>query len=211
MKRYKPIKKLQELTLSDLKGDQGMSDLTLKFKKERNKLLGAESRIVKLIDVDIDETAKYVTFIWLTEVTPKYPKNYEYGEVNIEGNKEIVNNRSKTYELKIRILDFFNWLGTYPNKIEITEKDIKDIFDISDIQVSSNDPSWQFQGFNYHMSTIDGSIYPTNIPDPIWGPRHNNGDGLLSKHLQGLINGIDFWKSPMASMLTKKLRDRNIL
>jgi len=212
MKRYKSIKqKFQELTLSDLSSDQGMSSLTTKFKKERNKLLGAESRIAKLIDVEIDETARYITFIWLTEVTPKYPDNYKYGEVDIEGDKEIELNRSKTYELKIRIMNFFDWLDTYPEKIEITENDIKDIFDVSDIKVSSNDPSWHWQGMNFYMSQIDGSIYPTKVPAPVWGPRHNTGDALLSKHLQSLINGIDFWKSPMASMLTKKLKQRKLI
>ena len=82
---------------------------------------------------------------------------------------------------------------------------------MSEIKVSSNDPSFQYQGLNYRLSSIDGSIYPTDIPDPVWGPRHNNGDGLIGKHLQGLINGMAFWKSPMASMLTKKLRKRKLL
>jgi hypothetical protein len=212
MKRYKPIKKLNELTLADLKGNQGMSDLTSRFRKERNKIMGSESTQAKLIDVEIDETAKYVTFVWLTIPTEKYPKNYKYKDVDIEGNKSIHLNRSKTYELKIRILDFFDWLETYPDKTEITVKDIKEIFEVSDIKVSSNDPSFQYQGQNYYLSSVfDGSIYPTNIPAPIWGPKHGNGDGLIGKHLQGLINGIKFWQNPMASMLTKRLKDRELL
>lgn len=202
----------EEIRLSDLKNNIGVSDLTDRFRKERNKLMKAESTQAKLIEVEIDETAKNVTFIWLTIPTDKYPKDYVYGEVDLEGNKSISTNRSKTYELKIRILDFFDWIDTYPDKTEITVKDIKDIFKISNIQISCNCVSYQYQGFNYQMSNVfDGSIYPTSIPDPVWGPKHNNGDGLLCKHLSSLIAGIGFWQNPMSSMLTKKLKDREIL
>ena len=215
MKRYKQLNKFSEaLRLSDLMKDAGVSAITKQFKRRRTGLIGAESKNAKLIDCEIDETAGHITFVWLTIVTPDYElygDNPQYGEVNIEGNKNIRKNRSKTYELKIRILGFFDWLDTYPDKDNITANDIKDIFDVSDIQVSSNDPSYQYQGFNWKISSVfDGSIYPTSIPDPIWGPRHND-DGLVSKHLSGLIAGIKFWQNPMASMLTKKLNQRGIL
>lgn len=222
MKRYKQlfenfiyVQKLEEnLRLSDLMKDAGISVLTKKFKKRRTKLIGGESKNAKLLDCEIDETANHVTFVWLTVVTPDielYGTDYVYGDVNIEGNKKIKRNKSKTYELKIRILKFLDWLDVFEGE-EITGKEIKEILDVSDIQVSSNDPSFQYHGFNYHLSSVfDGSIYPTKIPDPVWGPRHNNGDGIVSKHLSSLLSGISFWKNPMASMLTKKLRDRKLI
>jgi len=227
MKRYKPLFPLQNITeslrLSDLKKNVGMSDLTKGFANRRKSLVNSVVKdgkkkysptgTDKLIECEIDETANHITFIWLTEVTPDvelYGKDYEYGEVSIEGSKSLTRNKSKTYELKIRIMDFFSWLDTYPDKTEITRKDMKDILDVSDIKLSSNDPSFQFQGINYKLTQFDASIYPENRPDKVWGKRHND-DNLLTKHLNSILANIEFWKNPMSNMLTKKLKQRGLL
>lgn len=215
MKRYKQLTKFSEsLRLSDLMKDAGISALTKKFKKRRSGLLGAESRNAKLLDCEIDETKNHITFVWLTIVTPDhelYGDDPTYNEVRIEGSKALRKNRSKTYEMKIRILDFLDWLDTYPDKSTITTKDVKDILNISNIQVSCNCPMYQYQGANWKISSVfDGSIYPTSIPDPVWGPRHGD-NALVCKHLSSLLAGIRYWQNSMASMLTKKLKQRGLI
>jgi len=202
--------KLNEwINLSDLKQSMGMSDFTKKTRKQRNKEFGTENKKAKLIDVKLNEKEKYIDFYWLTEPTyPIYPKDYVYKNTNPKVNFKLEPDNSKTYTLIIRVIDFFEWLSTYPDKTEITEKDIKDIFDVSYIQVWSDDPSFHWQGMNYWISQLDGSIYPTKIKPKRWNsPKlHGDGNAFVSKHLGGLINNIRFWYNPMASMLTNRLR-----
>ena len=206
-------KLIEFVTLSDLMQDKGVSDLTMRFKQRRSGEYGAESNIAKLIDLELDEEDKSITFKWLTEPTYfEYPEDYDYQEVDTD-TKELERNPGKVYELWIKILDFFSWLDTEPDKSEIKSSDMKTIFDVSNVQVWSNDPSFWWQGISYWLTQLDGCIFPNNIAPQRWNAAHLHGDGnaFLNKHMQSLINGIKFWYGPMSQMLTKKLRDNDII
>lgn len=204
----------EEVFLSDLK-KFGMSALTQAFRKERNKLGKSENKTAKLINCMI--VNKDVMFNFLTESTfdnkEKFPKKYtQTKEVDPNSNFKLKQNRSKTYLLQIGIVDFMDWLDTYPDKKEVTTKDLKEILNISAIKVWSSDPSFHWQGMNYNMSQLDGSLHPTNIKPKVWNIRHGGDTEMfLSKHLGGLLNQISFFINPITSMLNKKLKDEGYL
>lgn len=200
---------LKEITLGDLQYKQTIAPTTMEFRKERNKLMGNEARNAKLIDVVLDQGGNNITFQFLTETTPKYPKNYKYKDVD-PNSLELKNNPSKTYELQIKVLKFFDWLDVFEGE-KITDKEIKEVLEVSDVQVFNTSPSFQFQSYNWNMSQLDASIYPTDIPSKVWAPERFKGEYFLDKHLYGLIQGLGFWHNPMASMLTKKLKDRGLI
>jgi hypothetical protein len=210
-------KLLQEfLTLKDLQNTSAVSSFTKRTRKERNEVMKTENYTAKLIDVELNEKENYVTFGFLTEATePIYPDDFIFGETNPEDNFEIDRNESKTYEMYIKILDFFTWLrDTRPEDAgDITRKDIKEVLEVSNIQLFSTSPSWHWQGINFWLSQLDGSIYPTDIEPKFWNREdlHGNDGAFLDKHLAGLLNQISFFLNPMASMLTKRLRDNNLL
>jgi len=200
------------LQLADLMKSQGMSDFTRPYRSERNRVTGIESNVAKLVDLELNQEDNSITFKWLTEPTDKYGPEAQFKQVD-PSTLAMGSNSSKTYDMDIKILNFFDWLDTYSNKTEITRKDMKDIFDVSYVQVWSNDPSFQYQGINYWLTQVDASIHPTNIAPKQWNNPglHGDGNAFLSKHLGGLINGIKFWYQPMASKLTKRLKDEGIL
>lgn len=201
------------VTLADLKNTASASGMTKRFRRIRNQDLGPENRDAKLIDCFIDEGEGSVTFAFLTEVTP-YPDDpdHTYSETDPEEDFQLVPDRSRTYEMQIKILDFLKWLKTHPDEKEITRDDIKEILDVSNIQVFSNAPSFHWQGMNAMLSQLDGSIHPTDIMPKFWNQDQYHGDNyFLDKHLYGLMRSIDFFEQQMASMLTKKLQDRGLI
>ncbi len=211
--------KLNEyLQLSDFKDTEATSDFTKNTISQRYNVVRSENVTSELLDCQIDTVEDHVTFIFLTEVTePIYPDNYEFGETDPENNFQIKKNPSKTYELYIRILDFMKILKeTRPDYMEdkkITRKEIKDVLETANIQVYNTSPSFHWQGINYWASQLDGSVYPTDIKPQRWNQPHLHGnDGaFLDKHLAGLFKSIDFWLNPMSSMLTKRMKNRNLL
>lgn len=209
-----PPHKLSEyLTLSDLKS-HGMSDFTRTHRRTRTRAQGDENRLATLVDVDVNEQEDHVTFYFLTEATTAiYPDDHTYGEVDPDRSFTITPNADRSYTLQIRILNFFEWLSTYPEKSEITRQDIVEVFDTAYVQVFSDAPSFHWQGVNYYASQLDASIYPTDIAPRVWNADHLHGSGpyVADKHLGGLLRHISFFEQQMASMLTRKLRDRGIL
>lgn len=200
------------VTFSDLNSPSNISSLTQRTRNERNRELGTENRMAKLVDVNIDTVEDHVTFIFKTKATtPIYPDDYQFGRVD-PNTLEIERNSDKQYELYFRILNFFEWLkGTKPDTKEITQQDVKDVININNVQVFSTSPSYQYQGFNFWMSQLDGSIYPTDIKPQRWDKIHGDGEAFLDKHLYGLVRQIGFFSNPMASMLTKRLKDRELI
>lgn len=200
------------LSLADLKNPEAVSDFTKNTRKQRNRAVGTENRTAKLIDLTIDTVEDHVTFIFLTEVTePIYKPGHEFGEVDPNSDFKIKRNPSKVYELHIRILDFFKWLNA--QKIDdrtLKSKDIKEILDVSNVQVFSTSPSLHWQGMNFNLSQVDASIYPTDIPPRHWDSYHGE-NYFLDKHLAGLLNQISFFENQMASMLTNRLQNRGLL
>lgn len=206
---------LQEyLTLSNLKASDVVSSFTKATRAQRNIAVGSENRTAKLLDVNIDTIQDHVTFIFKTTATlPIYPEDAVFKKTDIT-NFSLKRNPDKEYELYIRVLDFFKWLkGTKPDAEEITVKDIKDVLSVNNIQIFSTDPSYHWQGGNWFMSQLDASIYPTDIAPQHWNSATLHGDDpvITSKHLVGLIRQMGFFHNPMASMLNKRLKDRELI
>jgi hypothetical protein len=202
--------KLEEsLYFKDLVKSAGTSSLTKKFTKERQKIMGLESRIAKLIDCIIDKEDNSITFRFLTPATEKYPDNYVFKTVN-PVTKELEINASKLYTIEIKLLKFFDWLDTTPTGTSITRKDLKELFDTIEIQIWSDSPSWHYQGMNFNSSLIDGSIFPTNIAPKHWDKYHGEY-AFCDKHITGILNNQEFYFQIMGAMLTKKLRDLGYL
>jgi hypothetical protein len=205
--------RLQEfVTLSDLNTDQSISDFTSKTRKERNKALSTENKLAKLVDVILDTVKDYVTFVFHTgATTPIYRDDHKFKRTKPKDNHRLASNPEKRYEIYIRVLDFFSWLEAQDTgKAAITRKDIKEVLSISNIQVYSTSPSFHWQGMNYNLSILDGSVYPTDIEPQRWDKVHGD-DAFLDKHLYGLMRSIAFFENQMAAMLTKRLRSREII
>lgn len=208
------------ITIKDL-GDTGnISGLTQTWRKDRTRTMGGENTTAKIIDAFIEEGDNSVTFVFstpATELNGKPPNediestykfyNTPKGEVN-RNTFDIKKNQIKRYIIHIKILEFFDWLKTNPDLKEIKPKDIKEILEVSNVQVWSNSPSFHFQGFNYWLSQLDGSIYSTDIAPKRWNASNLHGDGqaFTDKHVYGLIRQMPFFENPMASLLTSKLK-----
>lgn len=190
----------ESLRLSDLMKSASMSAFTKKFAKETNKLMGNATNRAKLVQMKVNKKEDYVTFIWLTERTPKYKDNFHTMISNPNKNFEL--EQSNVYEIEIRFLDFFKLLDTRPNNDEITNKDIEDVLNNSDIKIWSDVPAFHWQGANYNLSLFDASIYPTNIAPKQWNKFHNE-DQLLDKHSASILNSIKFWIPQMRMMIKK--------
>jgi hypothetical protein len=215
MKRYNrntqwvSIKLEENLRFSDLY-KSGLSDLTNEFKKVRTKALGSESKNAKLVGLKVNRKSGWVQFNFVTRKTPYEDENHKYTRTIPEVGFKLVPDETNYYELKIRVLDFFKWLKTTPETSSrdlsaVTDKDIEDVLKVADIKVFCDCPSFHWQGFNYHLSTFNASIFPTKIKDKSWGKRHNNGDSLICKHLQGLLNNIHFYIPQMRQAVKKYL------
>jgi hypothetical protein len=215
--------KLQEWTLETLKAKDSISDFTMQFRKERNKIMGTENTTAKLVDCFLNELDDSITYVWTTPATEytsdkakqvlgstRYDKMKNAPRKRVQPlNLKLLNNSEDTYEIQLKILNFFSWLDTYPNKTEITSKDMKDILSVSDVQVFSSSPSFQYQAYNWNNSQVGTAIYPTNIAPKVWDKYNDNA--FLDKHLYGIIRNIDFWLNPMASMITKRLKEKGLL
>jgi hypothetical protein len=207
--------KLNEfVTLYDLRDKGNISQTTSYFRKRRNKIMGLENTTAKLIDCFINEADRSVTFAFLTTVTEDdelYGPDFEYKETDPKKGYPLTVNRSKTYEVQIKVLEFFDWMETHPNIDEITRKEVKEILQVSNIQVSSTSPSFNWQGFAYWLTQIDAAIYPQSIKPKQWDKIHGDGEAFIDKHVYGLLRSIDFFLNPMSSMLSKKLKARGLL
>lgn len=91
-----------------------------------------------------------------------------------------------------------------PTKLDL--KSVKAfLWTCDQMQLWSNSPSFHWQGFNFHLSQVNASIFPTNIPDTKW--RNIHGDvAALDKHLLDLMVHIRFFLNQMASSLLNKIR-----
>lgn len=209
---------LQEfVTLADLKDTDAMSSFTKNTRQQRNRAVKPENITAKLVDCQVDTVEDHVTFIFKTTATvPIYPDEYQFRKSDPERDHVLVRNTGKEYDLYIRILGFLEWLkGTRPDDdtSDITQPEVKEALNVANIQIYSTSPSFHWQGVNFWLSQLDGSIYPTDIAPQRWNASHLHGsDGaFVDKHIGGLLRQYQFFLGPMASMLTKKLRDREII
>ena len=208
--------KLNEfIKLSDLR-TQGMSDFTLNFRKQRNKVQGTENRLAKLLDFTVDEKEGWVMFSWLTDATTNaYDLDHPFMNTDPDNDFALVKNPSKLYTMQIKILDFFTHLSNLKadeDKI-ITRAEIKQILELANVQVWSDSPAYHWQGMNWAISQLDGSIHPTDIEPKRWNAPELHGDGqaFVSKDLGGLLAQMGFFLNQMAAMCTSRLKKRGLL
>ena len=204
------------VTLAALKNTASIDAFTKKHRDIRNQAVGTENLTAKLINCVYNEQQDCLTFIFkTTATTPIYPKNAKYKKVNPTLDFSLSNNPDKVYYSHIRILEFMKWLkDTRPDNLAdqpITWKEIKDVLEVAYVQVWDSCPAFHWQGSNYWLSQLDGSIFPTDIEPKVWNAPHLHGDGqnFLCKHLYGIIRQISFFGNQMASMASKELKRLN--
>jgi len=212
--------KLEEITIPDLRNvDQYTSSTTQKYKDIRKDFQGQGIKNTKLMDSQYIESTGSLRFIFLTESTET--KNKKSVDHSVAGEKKkqfdvgtdkLVDNPSKTYDMYLQLENVFpnssydgiSWLETY-NGEEVDEKMMKELLDVADVKLFSNDPSFQYQGFAYRLTQLDASINKEDRPDTFWRSKHGN-QGLLSKHFSQLLDSgtITVLLNNMTSMLIKQ-------
>ena len=206
------------LTFQNLNTKDAISPLTANARALRNKLVKPENFTAKLTNCEYDKEHDWVTFEFVTTATlPEYNKNYQFKKTLHTKDFELTQNTDKKYNVYIRILDFMRWLkDTRPDEMSnqpITWKDIKDVLDVAYVQVYCNCPSFHWQGINYWLSQLDGSMYPTDIAPKVWNSltRHGDSGAFLCKHSYGIIRSIAFFENQMTSKLNKTLTEQGLL
>jgi len=202
----------ESLRFSDLMKMASLSPFTRDYNKETNKLMGNPTNHTKLKSAKFNIKKDYVTFIWKTKRTPKYPKGHKmkaYDPIT----KSLV--PARQYTIEIRILDFFKLLNTSPT--DITNKDIEDVLKVADIQMFSSVPMFQFQGGNFNMTMFDASIYPEDRPPVYWnkvvskfGKTHDEKQ-FLDKHSAGVVNSISFYIPIMRQIIKSFMLKKGML
>ena len=85
---------------------------------------------------------------------------------------------------------------------------------MSEIEIDSSVPSWWWQSGAYYLQQLGGTIYKKPIKKPkFWNKPEYHGDGnmLLDKTTQSIINQMAFFRNLMASNLTKKLKEKGVI
>jgi len=184
---------------------QFISSKTMKWRRERNSVRGKESSVSKLGDYDI----KSHTATFMTE--PTYTCSAEAFE---NGKFKGSPSRESMYLMQVQFQDLekvmksrFQGRGERsPDKASwknVTLKMFRGMIREVDVKFDCSCLAFHWQGHRYNLSQIDSALFPTSIPDPIWGPRHN-GDGGLCKHLAGLTRSIRFF----APIILKEIKQK---
>jgi len=193
---------IEDISFKDLMQNKGISNFTKKFKKETDKLMGSASQHSKLVQAKVNRKRDYIDFYWVTERTPaeRYKDKFNLMRVTPSNWKL---QKDNLYTIQIRLFDVFKKLKE-TNPETINNKTIEDLLLNSKIQIWSDVPAFHYQGMNYYLSNLNGSIYPTNIKPKFWDKYHN-GEQLLDKHIQGIINAIKFYIPQMRQILKSYL------
>jgi len=214
--KFSDIEKLEEgLRLSDLKKHSGISNLTTKFKNIRSKKVGPGNKSSKLVQMKVNKSKGYITFIFSSTPTNKD----EILITNPKNNFKPYKKEYSAYTEMVRIKDIFGLLKTKPGFTsyqDLTIEDIKDVLRGADVSVFCDCFSYHWQGFNYYSSLFDASVFPTNIPPTDktgpngkvigWKSRHNAGDSIVCKHLSMILSQSNLFVNNMASMIYKYLQ-----
>ena len=214
---------LDEMTLPELRDqDKYLSDFTKGTKEERKKIQNTANINSKFLETKIDEDEGSVTFKFLTEATELLQGNKKMNKdeqkYQIDPNtKEKQKNPSHTYEIWIKVLNVLptkeneGWIEAYDIENEpVSNPQLKEIMNVADIQIFSNDPSFLFQGFQYNLTVKDASIFPENRKPKRWNKIHGE-TALLTKHIAQLFTSMDFFLPQMASSLNDKLQQLGYL
>lgn len=206
---YKDLVRREKVTLPDLMKNAGMSPKSTFFRKERIKIMGQEIGNSKFIECRLTRNGS-MDFYFLAESTRKYKPGHKRKSADIKNGYGLKDNPSETYQITIRVLDFVKWLDAFPNKREITEKDMIDILMIANVEIDSDVPGWYFQGGTYWLQKLGGTIYKKHVRKPKkWNRPYPKGHGedqyFLDKITQSIINSIRRYLKQMSRAATEEL------
>jgi len=208
MIEYKRLE--EDITLSDVKGHSAISNFTKPFMLDRRRIKGAGNRSAKLVDMKVNKKEDYLDFYFLSEGTYSF-------DVKVTQEPSMELKKDNVYDQRIRILDFFKLLETKPNysQKEVTKQDIKEVLKTANCKLWCSCPSQIWQGLNYYLTQLDGSIIPTYIaPTNVknkngkiigWKSRHKS-QGMICKHLDLASASISFFLPIMTSKINKYLK-----
>jgi len=188
----------EEVRIPDLMKHSGMSDFSNKFRKETGKIMGSTTKQYKLVQAKFNISKDYVTFIWLTERTKKFKDNF-LSKV-VDPNTFKLKNDT-VYQIEIRVYDVFKYLKTSPDYPKVTNADIEYILMNNPIKLFDDTPSFHWQGGNFNLSVLGGSLHPTDIPPKHWDKYHGEGQVFLSKHSSRILASIKFFVPIMRQMI----------
>ena len=196
----------EELNLKDFKNHSGASDFTKDWIEIRRKMRGAGNKSAKIKGIRVNKKKGFITFVFNS--VPTYTAKAK--AVTQSGGREIKKNVSN-YTQEVRIVDFFKWAETKPgyDKKKMTRDEVKEVLNVSTIQVDCNCPAFTWQGLSYYLTQLDGSIIPNNIEPKRWDKYHDQGNdiGLVCKHLSAIFQQIEFWLPVMTGMVNKYLKN----
>lgn len=212
----------EKLTLPALMGNKASSVKSNFFKTQRYKIMGQETGVSKFIQCKLTKT-KAMDFYFLSESTRVYKKGYKRknADINrgyiIKKDDVLSDNPSELYQITIRVLDFLKWVDVYnTDGKQVTEKDIKDILLVANIEWDSSVPGWYWQGGTYWLQQLDATIYKRFVKRPKrWNappPRgHGENSYYLDKISQGIANNIIRYFPAMARATTVELKKEGYL
>jgi len=211
-----------EVSVYDLKDKGNISDFTKVWFDDANRLVGTGNRKIKFIDCFLNSTDDTATFAFQSTATqlkgkkpnPAIDSDYKYYKPPKQRvhplTLDLLGNKEETYEIQLQITKLSAWLDVFEGE-EITRAKLKSILQVSDVKLFCSSPAFQYQGFNFWLSSLEASIYPEDREPKVWNKVHGDGQAFLDKHTYSLVNYIDFFLNPMSSMLTKKLKDHNLI
>jgi hypothetical protein len=190
----------EDIQISDLM-KASMSAMTRKFNKETNKLMGNPTNHSKLVQAKVNRKKGYIDFYWVTERTPKYDDNFNTKVVNP---KTWTLHKDNLYTIQLRLLDI---LPLLKQEKELSNEDIETAIMLCKVKVWDDTPMFHFQGANFNLSLLGGSLYPTDIAPKYWNKYHHS-DQFLSKHSAGIFQSIKFYIPQMRQIIKKILKGK---
>ncbi len=190
------------LELAELVGHA--SQFTKDKKAERGRIMGQESRIVKLAFTELSERDDTCTWVFMTPATRDGKKKQE---VHPSADFRLVDNPTNVYTLYLRAENVFKTLDIF--KEEVVEETFKlsemsALVDLLQFKIFSTSPSLHYQGMNYNLSVFDASIFPTNIKPKQWDKIH--GFSFLDKHWLALLNYYKVYLNQMAVAFNSQVK-----
>jgi hypothetical protein len=192
---YNPFfTKLQEFTIDDFRGQ--MSSFTKRFRKERDRIRGVESRVAIVANVKKKGDDLTIYFLTLPTHTDRsnevpdvksYPPSFK---------------STSAYTIVILVKDFFKWKTKPISEMKVS--DLKEIFKVADVKFHNTSPAFFLQGYAYNLTQIDSSIKKVTTPAKVWGPRTSNS--IIDKHIGGILSGFDRFLPEILKQLKMKVK-----
>jgi hypothetical protein len=215
------IKKIEEITIPELRQqDKYLSALTSQYKDIRKGVQKQGIKNTKFLETKYIPETGSIQFLFLSEATEEGDNKMKQELIKKEYDPvadKLIDNPSHTYTEIIQLdniipnshYNYMSWVELHGENNPITTDDLKKLFETMNIKLWSSDPSFQFQGFNFRLtSKEDASIYPENRPDKHWRKIHG-ANAYLTKHLAQLLDSgtFELFLNQMVNAFNNKLRE----